>query len=222
MEKPLTSTLTSPDFSENGNPNGKSPSTPKTLYPGGKMSLIFIIIGLILFFWFAITFNRFVRLKNMIKQAWSDIDVQLKRRHDLIPKLVNTVKGYANYEKTTLEQIVTARNTCLSNPNGVPRLSAESALGTGLRKLFALAENYPELKANQNFLQLQRQISEVEDNIQMARRFYNGAVKLYNVQLESFPSLIVGKLFHYQPAEFFELETGEEYAPDISFREEKR
>lgn len=183
------------------------------------MGIGIVIIVAILIFWFAMTFNRFVQLQNMIKQAWSDIDVQLKRRHDLIPKLVDTVKGYASHEKNTLEQVVEARSTCMSTPEGKARQDAETALGTGLRQLFALAENYPDLKANQSFLMLQQQISEVEDNIQMARRFYNGAVKLYNVQLESFPSLIVGKIFHYQPAEFFELEVGEGQSPEISFQE---
>ncbi len=178
-----------------------------------------LILVLIPVFWFVLVFNRFVRLKNMVKQAWSDIDVQLKRRHDLIPKLVETVKGYAAYEKNTLKQIVEARNACIEFSDGKERENAEAVLGLGLRKLFALAENYPDLKANRNFITLQQQISEVEDNIQMARRFYNGAVKLYNVQLESFPSLIIGKLFHYSPAEYFELEAGEEKSPEISFRE---
>lgn len=186
------------------------------------MGIGIIIVGFILVFWFAMTFNRFVRLKNMIKQAWSDIDVQLKRRHDLIPKLVDTVKGYAGHEKKTLEQVVEARSACVSIPDGKARADAESALGKGLRQLFALAESYPDLKANQNFLMLQQQISEVEDNIQMARRFYNGAVKLYNVQLESFPSLIVGKIFHYLPAEFFELDAGEGQSPEISFQEDTK
>ncbi len=180
------------------------------------------IIAALLVFWFAMTFNRFIRLKNMITQAWSDIDVQLKRRHDLIPKLVDTVKGYAGHEKKTLEQVIEARTTCMSIPEGKARQDAEATLGTGLRQLFALAESYPDLKANQSFLMLQRQISEVEDHIQMARRFYNGAVKLFNVHLESFPSLIVGKIFLYVPAEFFELEAGEEKSPDISFQEDTK
>jgi LemA protein len=192
----------------------------KHSWSGGIMGIGLIILAIVLVFWFAMTFNRFVQLKNMIKQAWSDIDVQLKRRHDLIPKLVATVKGYASHEKQTLEQVVEARNTCISIPDGKARQDAESALGKGLRQLFALAESYPDLKANQNFLLLQQQISEVEDHIQMARRFYNGAVKIYNVHLESFPSLIVGKIFHYLPAEFFELEAGEGQSPDISFQED--
>ncbi len=186
------------------------------------MGIGILIVVLIFIFWFAMTFNRFVQLKNMIKQAWSDIDVQLKRRHDLIPKLVDTIKGYTSHEKNTLERVVEARSACMSIPEGKGRQAAEVALGTGLRQLFALAESYPDLKANQNFLMLQQQISEVEDNIQMARRFYNGAVKLYNVQMESFPSLIVGKLLHYEPAEFFELEAGEEQSPDISFQEDTK
>ncbi len=184
------------------------------------MEIGLIILTAVLVFWFAMTFNRFIRLKNMIKQAWSDIDVQLKRRHDLIPKLVDTVKGYAGHEKKTLEQVVTARSTCMKIPDGKARENAEATLGTGLRQLFALAESYPDLKANHSFLMLQQQISEVEDNIQMARRFYNGAVKLYNVHLESFPSMIVGKMFRYQPSEFFELEAGEGQSPDISFQED--
>lgn len=186
------------------------------------MGIGILIVVLVFVFWFAMTFNRFIRLKNMIKQSWSDIDVQLKRRHDLIPKLVETVKGYSIHEKNTLEAVVQARNSCTSAREGKDRQNAETLLGNGLRQLFALAESYPDLKANENFLELQQQISEVEDNIQMARRFYNGAVKLFNVQLESFPSLIVGKLFHYQAAEFFELEAGEEKPPEISFQEDTK
>ncbi|NOZ12199.1 MAG: LemA family protein [Acidobacteria bacterium] len=181
-----------------------------------------LILVLIPVFGFILIFNRFVRLKNMVKQAWSDIDVQLKRRHDLIPKLVEAVKGYAVHEKDTLRQVVEARNACMGISDGKARANAETALGAGLRQLFALAENYPDLKANRNFLALQQQISELEDNIQMARRFYNGAVKLYNVQLESFPSLIVAKMFRYQPADYFELEAGEEKSPELSFREDTK
>jgi len=177
---------------------------------------IVVVLGILLF-WFIMTWNRFVRLRNLIKQAWSDVDVQLKRRHDLIPKLLAAVKGYAAHERNTLAAVTEARSRCLQLPEGAERIAAEASLAAGLKQLFALAESYPELKADQSFLELQREISEIEDTIQMARRFYNGSVRLYNVQRESFPSLIVARIFDMPPAHYFELETGEGTSPELSF-----
>lgn len=174
-------------------------------------------VALLLVIWFIIMYNRFVRLRNMMKQAWSDIDVQLKRRHDLVPKLVTVVKAYAAHEKTTLEQVTEKRNRCLSTEQIEDRGHAEMQLQAGIRQLFALAESYPDLKANQNFLDLQNDISDVEDTIQMARRYYNGAVKLYNIQVESFPSLLVAHMFNYTLEPYFELDPGDDSLPEINF-----
>ncbi len=167
-----------------------------------------LVIAGILVFWFAMTFNRFIWLRNMVKQAWSDIDVQLKRRHDLVPKLVTVVEGYAAHEKRVLAEVTEQRARALSAERK-ERGSAEADFAAGLHKLLAVAEQYPDLKADEGFLNLQHEISAVEDTIQMARRFYNGSVRLYNVQLESFPSLIVGKLMRYEPAVYFDADETE-------------
>lgn len=164
-----------------------------------------LILGLVVF-WFAMTFNRFIFLRNMVKQAWSDVDVQLKRRHDLLPKLVTVVEGYAAHEQETLTRVTETRGQCRDAGQGREREQAEMALGTAIRGLFALAESYPDLKADGAFLNLQREITDVEDDIQMARRYYNGSVRLYNVQLESFPSLIVGKIMRYRIMDYFQAE----------------
>ncbi len=168
---------------------------------------LLVIAGLVAF-WFGMTYNRFVCLRNMVKQAWSDIDVQLRRRHDLVPKLVSVVKGYAAHERQVLAEVTEQRARARVADRG-DRGAAEADFAAGLHKLLALAENYPDLKADQGFLNLQHEISAVEDTIQMARRFYNGSVRLYNVQLESFPSLIVGKLMRYEPALYFDADDAE-------------
>ena len=180
----------------------------------------FIVIGIVAL-WFIVTFNRFIRLKNLVRQAWSDVDVQLKRRHDLVPKLVATVKGYAGHEVSTLQQVTMARNACATAPGKNGRQTAEMALSTGIQNLFALVENYPDLKADKGFLDLQQRISQVEDRIQSARRFYNGAVKMYNVMIESFPSMVVAKILGLRPMDFFELENGEAQSPEFSFKEKR-
>ena len=174
-----------------------------------------LVIAGILVFWFAMTYNRFICLRNMVKQAWSDIDVQLKRRHDLLPKLVSVVEGYAAHERRVLTEVTEQRARARS-ADQKERGVAEADFAAGLHKLLALAEQYPDLKADEGFLNLQHEISAVEDTIQMARRFYNGAVRLYNVQLESFPSLIVGKVMRYEPSFYFDADDSE---TDISFKE---
>ena len=149
-------------------------------------------------------FNRLVNDRNTVLAAWSDIDVQLKRRHDLIPKLVDAVKAYAAYEQATLSQVTELRAAAnaVSTPGATAR--AEGALGLALRKLFALQEAYPDLKANTQFLDLQNEVSAAEDAIQYARRYYNGAVKALNVRVESFPSNLVARWFHFIQAEYFD------------------
>jgi len=147
----------------------------------------------------------FIRDKNLIKEAWSGIDVQLKRRHNLIPNLVASVKGYSQYEKNLLDQITQKRSEAVKVENIKEKAPAESDLSGMLKNLFIAVENYPELKANQNFLDLQNQLVEIEDQLQYARRYYNGAVRNYNVRVESFPSNIIAGIFNYKQDNFFEI-----------------
>lgn len=157
------------------------------------------------------TYNGFVTLRNRVKEAWSDIEVQMKRRYDLIPNLVETVKGYASHESGTLEKVIQARNMAMAvNPNDMKKLAAsENVLSGALKSIFALSENYPTLQANTNFLELQRELRDTEDKLQAARRFYNGNVLSLNSKIEMFPSNIVASLFHFEKREFFELDSAE-------------
>jgi len=155
-------------------------------------------------------YNRLVKLKNRVLEAWSDIEVQMKRRYDLIPNLVETVKGYAAHEQDTLEKVIQARNTAM-NDHGNPehQAASENILTGALKSLFALSEDYPDLKANAQFLKLQNDLSETEDLIQKARRFYNGSVRDFNILIEQFPSNIVSGLVDYEVAEYFEIDEAE-------------
>lgn len=166
-------------------------------------------------FYFIYLYNNFVTLVQRTKEAWADIDVQLKRRYDLIPNLIETVKGYASHERETLDAVTQARTTATQThidasgvtPAQMAAMSqAEGALTGALGRLIAVAENYPDLKANTNFLELQRELSDTENKIQAARRFYNGNVRDLNIALQSFPSSIVGKSFNFKSEPFFELE----------------
>ncbi|RIK92286.1 MAG: hypothetical protein DCC73_12875 [Proteobacteria bacterium] len=158
-----------------------------------------------------VVYNRLTRFKYRVEAAWSDIDVQLKRRYNLIPNLVETVKGYAAHEAKTLEAVVEARNRAQA-ADGAPdqQAKAENALSGALRSLFALAEQYPNLKANENFLSLQRDLSEIEGHIQSARRYYNGTVRDNNTYVMQFPSNLIAQSFGFRTAEFFELDNGAE------------
>jgi len=171
--------------------------------------ILLIILALILV-WIAVAYNGFVRLINRAKEAWADIDVQLKRRYDLIPNLVNTVKGYANHESQAFEKVSEARAKAMGAGNIAEKGEAENMLTGALKSVFAIAEAYPELKANQNFLELQRELSDTENKIQAARRFYNTNVRDLNIKTESFPSNIIANIFRFSKMEFFEL--GEEAA----------
>lgn len=153
-----------------------------------------------------ISYNRLIREKHRVFSAWSDIDVQLKRRHDLIPKLVAAVKQYADYEKATLEAAIELRTQASKQDDVKTRSQLENQLSGSLFSIFALAEDYPELKSNEGFLNLQQDISQVEHDIHFARRYYNGAVNYLNTRIETFPDLIVAKLFRFKPAAYFELE----------------
>lgn len=173
---------------------------------------------IVLILWVIITYNRFVALNNMLREAWSGIDVQLKRRYDLIPNLVETVKGYAAHEKTLMEEITALRGRCMGAEGPDAKIDAENALSLGIRKLIAVAEAYPQLRASKNFGGLQNSLSEIEDQLQLARRYYNGTARDFNILLESFPSSLVGKKFSFKPATFFEIESAlERQAPRVSF-----
>lgn len=176
--------------------------------PCQNMLILYIILAVIAIgvAWFVGSYNGFVRLKNRAKEAWSDIEVQLKRRYDLIPNLVSTVKGYAAHESQVFEKVTQARAQAIS-AQGVPeKAQAENALSATLKSLFAVSEAYPDLKASVNFLELQRELTDTEDKIQAARRFYNGNARDMSIKLESFPSSIVGKIGNFKPFELFELE----------------
>ena len=170
---------------------------------------IILIIAAIIVLWVIFAYNRLVALLNRAKEAWADIDVQLKRRYDLIPNLVETVKGYAAHEKTVFENVTKARAAAMTaEQSGDPKEigKAENFLVSALKTLFAVAENYPQLRATENFLELQKELSDTENKIQAARRFYNGNVRDLNIKIESFPANIVANLFGFKKMDFFEIE----------------
>ena len=178
---------------------------------------ILIIIGLIII-WLVAVFNSLIRLKNRVQEAWSDIDVQLKRRHDLIPNLIETVKGYAAHEKEVFEKVTEARTKAMAATNAGEKAEAENMLTGALKTLFAVAENYPQLRAAENFLKLQEELSDTENKIQAARRFYNGNARDFNTRQEVFPVNLIAAGFGFKKAEFFETEeTAEKEAPQVKF-----
>lgn len=184
------------------------------------MEWIPVALVVILVLYFVIAYNRLVKARNMLKEAWSGIDVQLKRRSDLIPSLVETVRGYSSHEQELLIEIAEKRTTALAAQGAKEKGEAENALTAGIKNIFALAEAYPDLKASDNFLNLQQELIKVEDQIQLARRYYNGAVRLLNNSVESFPSNIIAKITGFSKAEFFALELAtERKAPEISWNE---
>ena len=148
-------------------------------------------------------FNRLVRLRNQVRVAWSDVDVQLQRRHDLVPPLVETVKGYAAHESSLFERVAGERRAALAATSTAQRETSEAALGQSLSRLVAVGESYPDLKASENFMQLSRQLVETEDLIQHARRFYNGSVRQYNTAIQRFPTVLIARLLGFRPAGFF-------------------
>lgn len=167
----------------------------------------YIVLGVValIIIWLVLAYNGFVARVNRSKEAWADIDVQLKRRYDLIPNLVETVKGYAAHEKGVFEQVTAARSAAISATSAPDKAKAENVLSGTLKSLFAVAEAYPDLKANQNFLELQRELSDTEDKIQAARRFYNTNVRDLAIAIQSFPGNIIASTFGFKPMELFEL-----------------
>ena len=173
---------------------------------------VFLGVIVVVVVWAIFSYNSFVRLINRAKEAWADIDVQLKRRYDLIPNLVETVKGYTTHEQGTLEKVTAARVAAMDAGGVEEKGKAENMLTGALKSLFAVAEAYPDLKANQNFLELQRELSDTENKIQAARRFYNTNVRDLNTAIESFPGNVIANFFRFEPREFFELEGADQAA----------
>lgn len=184
------------------------------------MTLVLIPVALLilLLLYGVSVYNKLIRLKNLVKEAWSSIDVMLKKRHDLIPNLVETVKGYASHEKETLQSVIDARNQAAGRGSVKETEAAETQLSSALTRLFALAEQYPDLKANTNFLQLQDQLAAIEGDIEKSRRYYNGTARNYNIVIESFPSNIVSGMFNFEKEAYFELSNPEERnVPQVKF-----
>ncbi len=182
-----------------------------------SIGLILVILLAAVLLWGVMIYNGLIRLKNRVDEAWSDIDVQLKRRYDLIPNLVNTVKGYAAHEKEIFEKVTEARSRAMGAGTALDKAQAENALTNSLKSLFAIAEAYPDLKANQNFLELQKELTDTEDKIQAARRFYNGNVRDFNTKIEIFPNNIFAGIMNFTKREFFEAEEGEKEVVKVEF-----
>lgn len=178
--------------------------------------IILAVIALIIF-WLIGAYNSLVSLRNKVRDQWSQIDVLLKRRSDLIPNLVETVKGYAGHESSTLEAVINARNKVVAAPSKEEEMRASGELSGALSRLFALAESYPELKANTNFLDLQSNLKDTEDKISYARQFYNDAVLKYQNKIEMFPTNIAAGMFNFKPEKFFEATEEEKETPKVEF-----
>ncbi len=176
------------------------------------MTILYIILGIlaVVILWVIAIYNGFITLRTRAKEAWADIDVQLKRRYDLIPNLINTVKGYATHEKETLQKVTDARTAAMGAQTMEEHAKSENMLSDTLKSLFAVSENYPDLKANENFLELQRELSDTENKIQAARRFYNTNVRDLNIKVQTVPSNMIAGMFNFTKREFFELEEGSE------------
>ncbi len=174
----------------------------------GLLGIIVGFIVLVILF-VVVIYNKLIRLRNTVQSSWSDIDVQLKKRYDLVPNLVETVRGYAAHERSVFEKVSEARSTAMQASSPGDKAKAENIFRDTLKSLFAVAEAYPELKANANFLQLQSQLKELEDNIEYARRYYNAVVRDFNILIESFPSNLIASGFRFSKEEFFELESPE-------------
>jgi LemA protein len=181
------------------------------------VAIVIVAIVVIAVLVFVFAYNGLVQLRNRIDNAWSQIDVQLQRRHDLIPNLVETVKGYAAHERETLDAVVQARNAAISAQGPAQQAEAENVLTGALRQLFALQEAYPDLKANQNFLNLQEELTSSEDRVAYARQFYNDSVLKYNNKIHSIPSNLIANMFNFQQREYFEVESAAREVPRVQF-----
>ena len=178
---------------------------------------IILAIAAAIVLWLIFIFNSLIQLKNRVSEAFSDIDVQLKRRHDLIPNLVEAVKGYATHEKELLERVTQARTAAINAQGAEQKAKAENMLSETLKSIFAVAENYPDLKASQNFLQLQDELSDTENKIQAARRFYNSNVRDFNTKMQVFPNNMIAGILKFKEFTFFEAEAGERENVKVAF-----
>jgi len=183
------------------------------------MLAVYIIVAVvaIVAVWFIATYNGLITLRNRTDEAWSDIDVQLKRRHDLIPNLVSTVQGYASHEKQLFENVTQARAAAMGAKSPEEHAKAENALTETLKSLFAVAENYPDLRASENFSKLQDELSDTENKIQASRRFYNGNVRDINTKIQKFPTNLIAGMLGFKIYEFFEIEQMERETPEVKF-----
>ena len=182
--------------------------------------IVAIMVAVVLFA--IVIFNRLIRQRNLVREGWSGIDVQLRRRTDLVPNLIEAVKGYAAHERSLFEDIAAKRASSIAADNVPVQAAAEQALQGSLRKLFAVAEAYPEIKADKNFLDLQHQLAEIEDQLQMARRYYNGTVRNLNISIQSFPNNVVASILGFKAEPFFELEDrSAAAAPVVAFEDRK-
>ncbi|MBI5848985.1 MAG: LemA family protein [Nitrospirae bacterium] len=172
----------------------------------GLVLMLFLVIAVLVVVAVVVIYNRLVRLRTTVKSSWSDIDVNLKKRYDLVPNLVETVKGYAGHEKSVFENVALARSAAMKASSTADKAKSENMFTETLKSLFAVAEAYPQLRANENFMQLQQQLKELEDNIESARRYYNAVVRDYNIMTETFPSNVIAGQFRFEKSEFFELE----------------
>jgi LemA protein len=177
--------------------------------------IVVLVVLLLLFFWLG--YNGLVRRRNQVENAWSQIDVQLERRHDLIPNLVETVKGYAAHERGTFEAVTQARANAINAQSPAEQAQAENVLSGALKSLFAVAEAYPDLKANQNFLNLQEELTSAEDRVAYARQYYNDSVLSYNTQIQKFPTVLLAGMFHFTEREFFDAAPEDTETPQVQF-----
>ena len=177
-----------------------------------------VAIGIVVLIWFIAIYNGFITLRYRVKESWSDIEVQLKRRYDLIPNLIETVKGYMAHERGVFEKVTQARTAAMGANTAGEHAQTENMLTGALKSLFAVAENYPELKANTNFLELQRELSDTENKIQAARRFYNSNVMAQNTAVDSFPSNVIAQIFRFGHEEFFDLDEAPEQREPVKVR----
>lgn len=176
-----------------------------------------VLVGVIFGVWVWVQYNAFVRLRNNVDESYSTMDVYMKKRYDLIPNLVETVKGYAKHEEATLEGVMQARYSCMNASTTAERAESENVLTNTLKSLFAVTENYPQLQANQNFLDLQQTLKTLEEEISVSRKYYNGCVKTYNIKRESFPTNMIAKWFKFEKRDLFEIAEQEKIAPKVQF-----
>lgn len=178
---------------------------------------IILAIAVLLILWFVVTYNNFIKQKALVNEAFSGMDVYLKKRFDLIPNLVECVKGYMKHEQDTLTKVISLRNQSISQQSTSDKINVEKELSSQLSRLFALAESYPELKANQQFLSLQQDLRKIEEDISQSRKYYNGAVKQFNVRVKTIPSNIIASMFHFTEFTYFEIQDGERSAVKVGF-----